>query len=171
MILVPEEVKIIVDRHVMPVETLPDALDHLEATIKRTSILRTNHLSSDDHPTPHSVSMWAPDANFTRTARAAREEAIGQTVSLTIARSVADVDHIAVYSGIPTSTAGPWGGNMCEANERVDLDALLPCARMHVNTILCMLLELWISCSAIIRSNACPNKPSPIALNQADVHI
>ncbi len=140
MILVPEEAKIIVDRHLLPGETLATALEHLEAMIKRAGIQGEHHLTWDDRPTPAPGAFVVPaDAEFTRIARAAWEEAIGLSVALTIARSVADVNHIAVHGAVPTLTAGPWGGNTCEANEWVDLDSLLPCARMHVNTVMRML--------------------------------
>ena len=52
-------------------------------------------------------------------------------MDLTIARTVADVNNIAVHGGVPTIT--------CEANEWVDLASLLPVAQIHVETVPAML--------------------------------
>ena len=55
----------------------------------------------------------------------------GRPLDLTIARTVADVNNIAVHGGVPTIT--------CEANEWVDLASLLPVAQIHVETVPAML--------------------------------
>jgi succinyl-diaminopimelate desuccinylase len=128
MILVPEAAQIILDRHLLPGETLEGALAHLRGLIDRAGIAGTYSLSWDDRPTPAPGAFVVPaDSPFTQTVRAA------------LAQSVADVNHIAVHGGVPTLTMGPWGGNTCEANEWIDLDALLPVARAHVNAVLGML--------------------------------
>lgn len=140
MILVPEAAQIIVDRHLLPGETLDDALTHLHGLIARANIEGSYRLTWDDRPTPApGAFVVPPDSHFTQTVKHIHEAELGREVSLTIARSVADVNHIAVHGGVPTITCGPWGGNTCEANEWVDLRSLLPVARIHLKTVLAML--------------------------------
>ncbi len=140
MILVPEAAQIILDRHILPGETLEGALDHLRGLIDKAQIAGTYTLSWDDRPTPAPGAFVVPeDSPFTKTTRAALARELGQDVSLTLAQSVADINHIAVHGGVPTLTMGPWGGNTCEANEWIDLTSLVPIARAHVNTVLGML--------------------------------
>ena len=140
MILVPEEARIIVDRHLLPGETLEEALAHLRGLIARAGIAGTYTLTWDNRPTPApGAFVVPPEGDFVRTVRRIQAAELGRPVELTIARSVADVNHIAVHGGVPTITCGPWGGNTCEANEWVDLAALLPVARIHVETVLAML--------------------------------
>jgi acetylornithine deacetylase/succinyl-diaminopimelate desuccinylase-like protein len=140
MILVPEEARIIVDRHLLPGETLEEALAHLRGLIARAGISGTYSLTWDKRPTPApGAFVVPPEGDFVRTVQRIQQAELGRPVALTIARSVADVNHIAVHGGVPTITCGPWGGNTCEANEWVDLAALLPVARIHVETVLAML--------------------------------
>jgi acetylornithine deacetylase/succinyl-diaminopimelate desuccinylase-like protein len=53
-----------------------------------------------------------------------------------IGRSVNDASHFTVYGGIPTLIYGPQGGNTCKANEYLDVDSLVPTARIYLNTVL-----------------------------------
>jgi hypothetical protein len=78
------------------------------------------------------------ESAFTRVVRASLAHELGREVSLTLAQSVADVNHIAVHGGVPALTMGPWGGNTCEADEWIDLDSLVHIARAHVNAVLGM---------------------------------
>jgi acetylornithine deacetylase/succinyl-diaminopimelate desuccinylase-like protein len=140
MILVPESARIIVDRHVLPGETLDDALTHLRGLIETAKIAGSYSLSWDERPTPAPGAFIVPESSaFTKIVRSALAFELGRDVSLTLAQSVADVNHIAVHGAVPTLTMGPWGGNTCEANEWIDLDSLVPIARAHVNAVLGML--------------------------------
>jgi succinyl-diaminopimelate desuccinylase len=140
MILVPETAQIIIDRHLLPGETLDDALQHLHQLIARAHIKGSYSLSYDNRPTPAPGAFVVPPEHpFAQTVKRIHEAELGRTVTLTIARSVADVNHIAVHGGVPTITCGPWGGNTCEANEWVDLASLEPIANVHYKTVIEML--------------------------------
>jgi succinyl-diaminopimelate desuccinylase len=140
MILAPELAKVMVDRHLLPGETLEGAVAHLHELVRRTKIECTYEITWDDRPTPAPGAFIVPvQSRFVQVVKQQIESELGREVQLTIARSVADVNHIAVHGGVPTITCGPWGGNTCEANEWVDLESLAPIARVHVNTVMAML--------------------------------
>ena len=140
MILAPEEARVIVDRHLLPGETLEEALAHLRGLIRRAGIAGTYSLTWDERPTPApGAFIVPPESAFVQTVKRIQEAELGRDVGLTIARSVADVNHIAVHGGVPTLTCGPWGGNTCAANEWVDLRSLLPVARIHYQTVVEMM--------------------------------
>ncbi|HIH88382.1 TPA: hypothetical protein HA344_04125, partial [Candidatus Bathyarchaeota archaeon] len=63
----------------------------------------------------------------------------GWRVKHVLARSVADTNHIAGHGGVPTLICGPTGGNTCEANEWVDVESLLPTARVLTRSVLDLL--------------------------------
>jgi len=140
MILAPELAKVIVDRHLLPGETLEGAIAHLHDLIRRAGIESAYEIAWDARPTPApGAFIVPPQSQFVQVVKRQIESELGREVQLTIARSVADVNHIAVHGGVPTITCGPWGGNICEANEWVDLESLAPIARVHVSTVMAML--------------------------------
>ncbi len=140
MILAPEEARVIVDRHLLPGETLDEALAHLRGLIARAGIAGAYSLSWDERPTPApGAFIVLPESAFVQAVKRIQEAELGGEVRLTIARSVADVNHLAVHGGVPTLTCGPWGGNTCAANEWVDLRSLLPITRIHYQTVVEML--------------------------------
>jgi succinyl-diaminopimelate desuccinylase len=140
MILVPELAQVFIDRHLLPGETLDDAIAHLRGLIEALNLRSRYALSWDERPTP-APGAYVVDAQtaFVQTVQRLLETEIGQPVTRSITRSVADINHFAVHGGVPTLVAGPWGGHFCEANEWVDLDALLPCARVHLGAVLEMM--------------------------------
>ena len=77
-----------------------------------------------------------PTSPLVKFARQNLEAELGETVSLTLARSVADTNHIAVHGGVPTIIMGPSGGNTCEANEWVDEDSLPVITKAITRTVL-----------------------------------
>jgi succinyl-diaminopimelate desuccinylase len=137
MILVPELAQVFIDRHLLPGETLEDAIAHLRSLIDPLQLRSRVEISWDERPTP-APGAYVVDAQtpLVQTVQQLLEAEIGQPVTRSITRSVADINHFAVHGGVPTLVAGPWGGNFCEANEWVDLDALLPCARVHLGAVL-----------------------------------
>ncbi len=61
---------------------------------------------------------------------------VNEPPTFVIGRSVNDASHLTVYGGIPTLLYGPQGGNTCKANEYLEVDSLVPTARIYLNTAL-----------------------------------
>jgi succinyl-diaminopimelate desuccinylase len=140
MILVPEHAQVFIDRHLLPGETLENALEQLRTLIASLGLRSRIEISWDERPTPApGAYVVPPESKLVRTVQHLLESELGRPVRRSITRSVADINHFAVHGGVPTLVAGPWGGNFCEANEWVDLDALLPCARVHLSAVLALL--------------------------------
>lgn len=130
MILVPERAEIIIDRHILPGETVDQAAAQIRSVIESCGVASRWELSWDNRPTPAPGSFVVPaDSRLVQTVRSnlAREQ--GRDIELVLGRSVADTNHFAVHGGIPTLICGPQGGNTCEANEYLEVASLLPTAR------------------------------------------
>jgi len=139
-ILVPELAEVIIDRHILPGETVEDAADQIKEIIDSANIESGYELTWDDRPTPAPTSFIVPpESNFVQTVKTNLESETGNQIQLILGRSVADTNHFAVHGGVPTMICGPTGGNTCEANEWVDLDSLVPIAGTYVRSIIDLL--------------------------------
>jgi acetylornithine deacetylase/succinyl-diaminopimelate desuccinylase-like protein len=140
LILVPERAELFVDRHILPGESAEHAAAQIRAVVERAGVESRWELSWDERPTPApGPFVVAADTALVRVVRGhlAREQ--GRDVRLVLGRSVADTNHFAVHSGVPTLICGPQGGNTCEANEYVLVDSLLPTARTYAYSVLDLL--------------------------------
>jgi succinyl-diaminopimelate desuccinylase len=140
LILVPEEARVIIDRHILPGQTVEEAAAQLERVIRETGIACSYEMTWDKRPTPApSAYLVSPDSLLVTTVRRNLERETGRPAQLVLGRSVADTNHFAVHGGIPTLVCGPQGGNTCQANEYVEFASLLPIARTYIRTILDLL--------------------------------
>ena len=80
-----------------------------------------------------------PESEFVQAAKRNLEGQLGEDVKFSLAMSVADTNHIAVYGGVPTIIMGPSGGNTCEANEWVDKASLVQISKAILGTVLDLL--------------------------------
>jgi succinyl-diaminopimelate desuccinylase len=135
-IYVPEIAELTIDRHILPGETVGDAAKQIRQIIIDADIEGRYELTWDERPTPAPTSfITSPDSEFVKIAKKNLEAELGQDVSLDLAMSVADTNHIAVYGGVPTIIMGPTGGNTCEANEWVDKQSLPQITKAIVHTV------------------------------------
>lgn len=136
-IYVPELAEVTIDRHILPGQTVNDAAQLINRIIDDVDIGGRYELTWDERPTPAPTSYITPPTSpLVKFARQNLEAELGETVSLTLARSVADTNHIAVHGGVPTIIMGPSGGNTCEANEWVDEDSLPVITKAITRTVL-----------------------------------
>ena len=139
-ILVPELAEVLIDRHILPGESVDDAADQIREIINSSNIESSYELTWDERPTPAPTSFIVPpESRFVQIVKSNLEDAIGRKVQLTLGRSVADTNHFAVHGDVPTIICGPSGGNTCEANEWVDLDSLVPIAITYVRSMVDLL--------------------------------
>lgn len=139
-IYVPELAEVTIDRHILPGQSVEDAAHQIRQIILDADIKGRYELTWDERPTPAPTSfITPPDSEFVKTAKNSLEAELGQEVRLTLAMSVADTNHIAVYGGVPTIIMGPSGGNTCEANEWVNKESLPQIARAITRTIVYMI--------------------------------
>ena len=139
-ILVPELAEVIIDRHILPGETVEDAADQIKEIINLANIESNYELAWDNRPTPAPTSFIVPpESKFVQTVKENLKRETGNQIQLILGRSVADTNHFAVHGGVPTMICGPTGGNTCEANEWVDLDSLAPIAGTYVRSIIDLL--------------------------------
>ena len=135
-IYVPELAEVTIDRHILPDQSVDEAADQIRRIIAESDIKGRYELTWDERPTPAPTSfITPPDSRFVQTAKKSLEMELGEEVSLALARSVADTNHIAVHGGVPTIIMGPSGGNTCEANEWVDIDSLPQITRAIIRTV------------------------------------
>ena len=140
IILVPEHAQIVLDRHILPGQTIGEAVGDIEALIRSLSIASQWRVTWDDRPTPAPAPYIVdPESKFVRSARKRVEEQLGRPVRYALARSVADTNHFAVTGGIPTLVYGPEGGNTCQANEYVCIESTLRVARACCGIVVDML--------------------------------
>lgn len=140
LILVPEEAHVIVDRHILPGQSVEDAAAQLKAVIQQTGIASSYEMTWDERPTPAPTAyLVAPDLPLLTTVHRNLEREVGQPVRLVLGRSVADTNHFAVHGGIPTLVCGPQGGNTCQANEYIEIASLLTVAKTYMRTVLDLL--------------------------------
>jgi len=140
IILVPEHAQIVLDRHILPGQTVDRAVRDIEALIRSLPIESGWRVTWDDRPTPAPAPYIVdPGSKFVRSARKRVEEQLGRPVRYALARSVADTNHFAVTGGIPTLVYGPEGGNTCQANEYVGIESTLHVARAYCGIVVDML--------------------------------
>ncbi len=140
IILVPEHAQIVLDRHILPGQSVGQAVEDIEALIRSLPIESKWRVSWDDRPTPAPAPYIVdPGSKFVRSARKRVEEQLGRPVRHALARSVADTNHFAVTGGIPTLVYGPEGGNTCQANEYVSIESTLRVARAYCGIVVDML--------------------------------
>jgi acetylornithine deacetylase/succinyl-diaminopimelate desuccinylase-like protein len=139
-IYVPELAEVIIDRHILPGQDVESAVEQIRNLIEDEEIKSNYEISWDKRPTPAPTSFITdPESKFVNTSTKNLETEIGEKIELTLARSVADTNHIAVHGGVPTIIMGPSGGNTCEANEWVDKDSLVSITRAISRTIMDMI--------------------------------
>ncbi|MGB1249962.1 MAG: M20 family metallopeptidase [Candidatus Promineifilaceae bacterium] len=141
MILVPESAELYIDRHILPGQTVEEAAEQLREIIAEVGIEGSYELSWDNRPTPAPLPcVVPPDSHFVQTVskHLAREQK-WDAVEYVLARSVSDLNHIAIAGNTPTLILGPQGGNTCTANEYVSIGSLAPVARTYVHSVLDLL--------------------------------
>ncbi len=140
LILVPERAEVVIDRHILPGQTVEEAAAQIEGVIQATGISSSFELTWDERPTPAPAPyLVAPDSPLVQTVQRNLERQLGEPVQLVLSRSVADTNHFAVHGGVPTLVCGPQGGNTCQANEYVQIDSLLPITKTYIQTVLDLL--------------------------------
>ena len=134
MILVPESAELIIDRHILPGQTVEQAAEQIRAVIAEVGIAGSYHLTWDNRPTPAPPPCVVPtDSRFVQTvSKHLAQQQNWDAVRPVLARSVSDLNHIAVTGGVPTLILGPQGGNTCTANEYVSISSLAPVARTYI---------------------------------------
>ncbi len=140
IILVPEHAQIVLDRHILPGQTIEEAARDIDVLIRSLSIESQWRVTWDDRPTP-APAPYIVDrtSGFVQSTRKRVEEQLGRPVRYALARSVADTNHFAVTGGIPTLVYGPEGGNTCQANEYVSIESTLRVARAYCGIVVDML--------------------------------
>jgi len=140
LILVPEEAQVVIDRHILPGQSVEEAASQIKALVRDMGITCAFELTWDERPTPAPAPyLVQPDSPLVQSIRRNLEREIGRPVQLVLQRSVADTNHFAVHGGVPTLVCGPQGGNTCRANEYVEIDSLLPVTRAYVQTVMDLL--------------------------------
>jgi acetylornithine deacetylase/succinyl-diaminopimelate desuccinylase-like protein len=140
LILVPEEARVTIDRHILPGQSVEEAASQIEALVRQVGIACAFDLTWDERPTPPPAPYLVPsDSPLVQSIRRNLEREIGRPAQLVLQRSVADTNHFAVHGGVPTIVCGPQGGNTCRANEYVEIDSLVPITRAYVQTIIDLL--------------------------------
>ncbi len=140
IILVPEHAQIVLDRHILPGQSIDGAVRDIEALIRSLPVESQWRVTWDDRPTPAPAPYIVdPESKFVRSTRKRVEEQLGGPVRYALARSVADTNHFAVTGGIPTLVYGPEGGNTCQANEYVSIESTLRVARAYCGIVVDML--------------------------------
>ncbi len=140
IILVPEHAQVVIDRHILPGQSVDQAVRDIEAMIRSLAIESGWRVTWDDRPTPAPAPYIVDSGSkFVQSARKRVEEQLGRPVRYALARSVADTNHFAVTGGIPTLVYGPEGGNTCQANEYVSIESTLRVARAYCGIVVDML--------------------------------
>ncbi len=136
-IYVPELAEVIIDRHILPGQTVESAAEQIRQVINVVNIKGTYELTWDERPTPAPTSFITdPSSKLVQIVKKNLETELRKDVKLDIARSVADTNHIAVHGGVSTIICGPTGGNTCEANEWVDVKSLTYITRTLLRSIM-----------------------------------
>jgi len=136
IILVPEQAHLLIDRHILPGQTIEKAVQDIDTLIQSLPIESEYKITWDDRPTPAPAPYHVDEQSpFVLSARTRIKEQIGRPVRYALARSVADTNHFAVTGGIPTLVYGPEGGNTCQANEYVDIESTTRVARAYCGIV------------------------------------
>jgi acetylornithine deacetylase/succinyl-diaminopimelate desuccinylase-like protein len=137
MILIPERAHVYLDRHTIPGQTAETEAELLRKIIEQFEIKSTVQIEWDNRPTPAPTAYLVPeDAAIVREIDRQIQAEFNEPPIFVIGRSVNDASHLTVYGGIPTLLYGPQGGNTCKANEYLEVDSLVPTARIYLNTVL-----------------------------------
>jgi acetylornithine deacetylase/succinyl-diaminopimelate desuccinylase-like protein len=137
MILIPERAHVYLDRHTIPGQTAESEAQLLKQIIEQSQIQSTVQIEWDDRPTPAPTAYLVPEnAAIVREIDRQIQAEFNQPPNFVIGRSVNDASHFTVYGKIPTLLYGPQGGNTCRANEYLEVDSLVPTARIYLNTVL-----------------------------------
>jgi len=137
MILIPERAHVYLDRHTIPGQTAASEAEKMQKIIEQTDIKSTVQIAWDERPTPApSAYLVAEDAAIVKEVDRQIQAEFNEPPNFVIGRSVNDASHLTVYGGIPTLLYGPQGGNTCKANEYLEVDSLVPTARIYLNTVL-----------------------------------
>lgn len=140
IILVPEHAHMLIDRHILPGQTIENAVQDIDTLIQSLNLESQYKITWDDRPTPAPAPYIVDEQSpFVQSTRARVEEQIGKPVRYALARSVADTNHFAVTGGIPTLVYGPEGGNTCQANEYVNIESTTRVARAYCGIVADML--------------------------------
>ena len=132
IILVPEHAHILIDRHILPGQTIEEAAQDIRDAIDVLNIESKVDITWDHRPTPAPTSYIVDESSaFVQSTKRRVEEQLGRPITYALARSVADTNHFAVHVGIPTLVYGPEGGNTCMANEFVDINSMVNVARAY----------------------------------------
>lgn len=139
-ILVPEFAELWIDRHILPNQTVEEAVLQIHELVKRTGIESRYKLTWDERPTPAPTSYITPsDSKLVMVVSENLEEFSGRKVRYVLETSVADTNHIAVHGGVPTIILGPDGGNTCEANEYVEISSLPVVTKTIIRSVIDLL--------------------------------
>ncbi len=139
-IYVPEVAEVTIDRHILPDQSVNEAAQQIKQIILEAGIKGRYELTWDDRPTPAPTSyITDPNSKLVQFAKRNLERELGEDVMFSLAMSVADTNHLAVYGEVPTIIMGPTGGNTCEANEWVNIDSLPRISRSLLATVLDLL--------------------------------
>ena len=137
MILIPERAHVYLDRHTIPGQTAEPEAELLREIIKQSMIKSTVQIEWDDRATPAPTAYLVPEnAVIVREIDRQIQTEFHEPPTFVIGRSVNDASHFSVHGGIPTLLYGPQGGNTCKANEYLEVDSLVPTARIYLNTVL-----------------------------------
>ena len=132
IILVPEHAYLLIDRHILPGQTVEEVVQDIRDAIDALDIESKVDITWDDRPTPAPTSYIVDESSlFVQSTKRRVEEQLGRPITYALARSVADTNHFAVHGGIPTLVYGPEGGNTCMANEFVDINSMVNVARAY----------------------------------------
>ena len=138
--LMPEKAELFIDRFLLPGQTRQWAEDQIRGAVERANIAGTYELFIDERPTPAPTAyVVPPESEFVTTVHQILAEETGvrtDEITLDLARSVADTNHIAVYGNVPTMICGPLGGNTCETNEYVLTDSMLAVANTYKRSVI-----------------------------------
>ena len=116
----PDTAQIIIDRHMVPGETIEDCLSQVEAAADRAGV--TADIELRDRPTPYLEPYKTEEeglaAQFMDHVRSEHREATPQ-----YGRSVADENRLAEQD-LQVITAGPIGANIHQGGEWVDVESI-----------------------------------------------
>jgi acetylornithine deacetylase/succinyl-diaminopimelate desuccinylase-like protein len=137
MIQIPERAHVYLDRHTLPEQTPESVAESLRAVIDKTGIKSTVDIEWDNRPTPAPTAYLVPKHDaIVKAIHGQILAELDEPPTYVIGRSVNDASHLTVYGDIPTLLYGPQGGNTCKANEYLEMDSLVPTARIYLNTVL-----------------------------------
>ncbi len=140
LILMPEKADLHIDRHILPGQTAAEAAQQIEDLIEMLEIAGRYQISWDNRPTPAPPPFSLPlDSRLVQTVSRHAQAEQGRPIRPILAKSVSDLNHIAIHGNVPSLILGPQGGNTCEANEYVAVDSLAATAKTYLKSTLDLL--------------------------------